>query len=51
LFYGTFRKKKKLELNTKTNLIFSTPGAPRRYYRADGVHYVPKLTVDDLIIE
>ncbi len=23
----------------------------RRYYRADGVHYVPKLTVDDLIIE
>ena len=23
----------------------------RRYYRVDGVHYVPKLTVDDLIIE
>ena len=27
------------------------PQDDRRYYRADGVHYVPKLTVDDLIIE
>lgn len=35
----------------RIELVDIRPQDDRRYYRADGVHYVPKLTVDDLIIE
>lgn len=34
----------------RIELVDIRPQDDRRYYRANGVHYVPKLTVDDLII-
>lgn len=34
----------------KIELVPVHTGAPLKYYREGGVHYVPKLTVDDLIL-
>ena len=34
----------------KIELVPVHAGEPLKYYRKDGVHYVPKITVDDLIL-
>lgn len=35
----------------KIELVEIDADAPRAYYRQDGIHYVPKVKVDDLIIK
>jgi len=34
----------------KIELVAASPDAPRAYYRRDGVHYVPKLQLPDLLV-
>jgi len=34
----------------KIELVPSKPEEPRAYYRRDGIHYVPKLQLSDLLI-
>ena len=34
----------------KIELVPVHAGEPLKYYREDGIHYVPKITVDDLIL-
>ena len=35
----------------KIQIVDINAGDDHSYYREDGVHYVPKVVVDDLIIE